>query len=97
MIYLFEDAERACVVLFSLSRSLARSPSPQGHTFTVEPMINLGPSWADTTWPDNWTAVTKDGRHRFSKVLSMVPFSSECSRTLTFQNVCDARQALCSV
>eukprot|EP00802_Teleaulax_amphioxeia_P012277 Tamp_12316.p1 GENE.Tamp_12316~~Tamp_12316.p1 ORF type:complete len:459 (+),score=128.28 Tamp_12316:3-1379(+) len=33
-----------------------------GHTFTVEPMINLGPSWADTTWPDNWTAVTKDGR-----------------------------------
>mmetsp|Transcript_23889 Transcript_23889/g.35080 ORF Transcript_23889/g.35080 Transcript_23889/m.35080 type:complete len:448 (+) Transcript_23889:366-1709(+) len=33
-----------------------------GHTFTVEPMINLGASWADTTWPDNWTAVTKDGR-----------------------------------
>ena len=33
-----------------------------GHTFTVEPMINLGPSWADVTWPDNWTAVTKDGR-----------------------------------
>jgi len=25
-------------------------------------MINLGASWADTTWPDNWTAVTKDGR-----------------------------------
>jgi methionyl aminopeptidase len=33
-----------------------------GHTFTVEPMINLGPSWADTLWPDNWTAVTKDGK-----------------------------------
>lgn len=25
-------------------------------------MINLGPSWADMSWPDNWTAVTKDGR-----------------------------------
>jgi methionyl aminopeptidase len=33
-----------------------------GHTFTVEPMINLGSSWADISWPDNWTAVTKDGK-----------------------------------
>jgi methionyl aminopeptidase len=32
-----------------------------GHVFTVEPMINLGgPS--DTTWYDNWTAVTTDGK-----------------------------------
>mmetsp|Transcript_51905 Transcript_51905/g.105681 ORF Transcript_51905/g.105681 Transcript_51905/m.105681 type:complete len:461 (-) Transcript_51905:300-1682(-) len=33
-----------------------------GHTFTIEPMINLGSSWQDTSWPDNWTAVTRDGK-----------------------------------
>ena len=33
-----------------------------GHIFTIEPMINLGGSSADRTWPDNWTAVTTDGR-----------------------------------
>mmetsp|Transcript_38975 Transcript_38975/g.70951 ORF Transcript_38975/g.70951 Transcript_38975/m.70951 type:complete len:438 (-) Transcript_38975:143-1456(-) len=33
-----------------------------GHVFTVEPMINLGGSSADKMWPDNWTAVTKDGK-----------------------------------
>ena len=32
-----------------------------GHTFTIEPMINAG-NWRDTTWPDNWTAVTVDGK-----------------------------------
>ena len=32
-----------------------------GHTFTIEPMINLGNSWRDKLWPDNWTAVTADG------------------------------------
>jgi methionyl aminopeptidase len=32
----------------------------QGHSFTIEPMINLG-DWRDATWPDGWTAVTKDG------------------------------------
>jgi len=32
-----------------------------GQTFTIEPMINEG-SWHDTIWPDNWTAVTKDGK-----------------------------------
>eukprot|EP00927_Polykrikos_kofoidii_P064754 TRINITY_DN602_c0_g3_i1.p1 TRINITY_DN602_c0_g3~~TRINITY_DN602_c0_g3_i1.p1 ORF type:complete len:559 (-),score=117.73 TRINITY_DN602_c0_g3_i1:93-1688(-) len=32
-----------------------------GHIFTIEPMLNLGTSGADKTWPDNWTAVTKDG------------------------------------
>lgn len=31
-----------------------------GHVFTIEPMINLG-THADTTWLDNWTAVTTDG------------------------------------
>mmetsp|Transcript_4237 Transcript_4237/g.5975 ORF Transcript_4237/g.5975 Transcript_4237/m.5975 type:complete len:401 (+) Transcript_4237:3-1205(+) len=32
-----------------------------GHIFTIEPMINLG-TWRDKTWPDNWTAVTTDGK-----------------------------------
>lgn len=32
-----------------------------GHIFTIEPMINQG-DWQDLTWPDNWTAVTIDGK-----------------------------------
>jgi len=32
-----------------------------GHTFTIEPMINMG-TWKDRTWPDDWTAVTVDGK-----------------------------------
>ena len=32
----------------------------EGHVFTIEPMINAG-DWRDHTWPDGWTAVTKDG------------------------------------
>lgn len=32
-----------------------------GHVFTIEPMINRG-IWRDTTWPDDWTAVTQDGQ-----------------------------------
>ncbi|XP_011408403.1 PREDICTED: methionine aminopeptidase 1-like [Amphimedon queenslandica] len=32
-----------------------------GHTFTIEPMISEG-VWHDVTWPDNWTAVTSDGK-----------------------------------
>jgi methionyl aminopeptidase len=32
-----------------------------GHTFTIEPMINVGVH--DTViWPDKWTAVTRDGK-----------------------------------
>ena len=31
-----------------------------GHIFTVEPMINEK-TWVDKLWPDNWTAVTRDG------------------------------------
>lgn len=33
-----------------------------GHTFTIEPMINVG-NWQDEIWPDDWTAVTRDGSH----------------------------------
>ncbi|KAJ8601030.1 hypothetical protein CTAYLR_007958 [Chrysophaeum taylorii] len=32
-----------------------------GHVFTIEPMINLG-TYRDRTWPDQWTAVTVDGK-----------------------------------
>ena len=32
-----------------------------GHIFTIEPMINQG-NWQDSLWPDNWTAVTTDGK-----------------------------------
>lgn len=32
-----------------------------GHCFTIEPMINLG-TWKDVLWPDDWTAVTQDGK-----------------------------------
>jgi len=32
-----------------------------GMVFTIEPMINLG-TWQDETWPDDWTAVTADGK-----------------------------------
>jgi methionyl aminopeptidase len=32
-----------------------------GNCFTIEPMINEG-SWRDVSWPDNWTAVTTDGK-----------------------------------
>jgi methionyl aminopeptidase len=32
-----------------------------GHTFTIEPMISEG-TWRDVTWPDDWTAVTQDGK-----------------------------------
>ena len=34
-----------------------------GHVFTLEPMISLGArNGGDVTWPDQWTAVTPDGR-----------------------------------
>jgi len=33
-----------------------------GHVFTVEPMLNMSSNGGDKTWPDNWTAVTKDGK-----------------------------------
>ncbi|PVU92108.1 hypothetical protein BB559_003841 [Furculomyces boomerangus] len=32
-----------------------------GNVFTIEPMINEG-GYMDTTWPDNWTSATKDGK-----------------------------------
>jgi len=34
----------------------------EGMCFTIEPMINLGKSYEVDHWPDNWTAVTVDGK-----------------------------------
>jgi len=34
----------------------------EGHIFTIEPMLNLGTNGGDLTWPDNWTASTRDGK-----------------------------------
>ena len=42
------------------SNNKAVGTMKKGHSFTIEPMINLG-DWRDTMWPDGWTAVTKDG------------------------------------
>eukprot|EP00928_Gymnodinium_smaydae_P012085 TRINITY_DN14399_c0_g5_i1.p1 TRINITY_DN14399_c0_g5~~TRINITY_DN14399_c0_g5_i1.p1 ORF type:complete len:492 (+),score=53.68 TRINITY_DN14399_c0_g5_i1:62-1537(+) len=33
-----------------------------GHVFTIEPMLNLGNNNGDKIWPDDWTAVTRDGK-----------------------------------
>lgn len=32
-----------------------------GNVFTIEPMISEG-QWKDKQWPDQWTAVTSDGK-----------------------------------
>ena len=41
-------------------------------------MLNLGTSWEEIHWPDNWTATTTDGRRsaQFEEtLLSVVPAS----------------------
>ena len=42
-------------------KNKAKGIMKAGHIFTIEPMINAG-TWRDRTWPDNWTAVTADGK-----------------------------------
>lgn len=42
------------------ARNKAVGTMKRGHVFTIEPMINAG-DFRDETWPDGWTAVTKDG------------------------------------
>eukprot|EP00892_Ulva_mutabilis_P010010 jgi/Ulvmu1/7381/UM036_0041.1 len=42
------------------AKNKAKGIMQEGHTFTIEPMINLG-GHKDFTWPDGWTAVTQDG------------------------------------
>ncbi|CAN0056898.1 methionine aminopeptidase 1 [Lampetra fluviatilis] len=43
------------------SKNKAVGVMKPGHVFTIEPMISEG-TWQDETWPDEWTAVTKDGK-----------------------------------
>ena len=43
------------------NKNKAKGIMKKGHVFTVEPMINLG-TYQDTSWGDNWTAVTTDGK-----------------------------------
>ncbi|XP_033108312.1 methionine aminopeptidase 1-like isoform X2 [Anneissia japonica] len=43
------------------SKNKAIGVMKPGHAFTIEPMISEG-TWKDQTWPDNWTAVTEDGK-----------------------------------
>eukprot|EP01132_Coremiostelium_polycephalum_P004277 gene4277-5351_t len=43
------------------SKNKAVGVMKAGHIFTIEPMINEG-SWRDEIWPDDWTAVTIDGK-----------------------------------
>eukprot|EP00612_Vaucheria_litorea_P004985 CAMPEP_0171463898 /NCGR_PEP_ID=MMETSP0945-20130129/7396_1 /TAXON_ID=109269 /ORGANISM="Vaucheria litorea, Strain CCMP2940" /LENGTH=324 /DNA_ID=CAMNT_0011990805 /DNA_START=136 /DNA_END=1110 /DNA_ORIENTATION=- len=42
-------------------KNKAKGIMKAGNVFTIEPMINMG-HWQDRTWPDNWTAVTVDGK-----------------------------------
>eukprot|EP01095_Lingulamoeba_sp_RSL-Kostka_P001999 TRINITY_DN12859_c0_g1_i1.p1 TRINITY_DN12859_c0_g1~~TRINITY_DN12859_c0_g1_i1.p1 ORF type:complete len:366 (+),score=124.04 TRINITY_DN12859_c0_g1_i1:60-1157(+) len=43
------------------SRNKAIGVMKAGQIFTIEPMINMG-GWRDKLWPDDWTAVTADGK-----------------------------------
>ena len=45
----------------NLSENKAIGVMKPGHCFTIEPMISEG-TWRDETWPDDWTAVTQDGK-----------------------------------
>jgi methionyl aminopeptidase len=49
-----------------------------GMTFTIEPMIALG-TWEETTWDDEWTAVTKDLKRtaQFEHTLVVTPTGAE--------------------
>jgi methionyl aminopeptidase len=43
------------------AKNKAIGEAKPGMCFTIEPMITLG-SYRDRTWPDDWTAVTSDGK-----------------------------------
>jgi methionyl aminopeptidase len=45
----------------TLAENKAVGVMKPGHTFTIEPMISEG-TWRDEQWPDEWTAVTSDGK-----------------------------------
>lgn len=45
----------------TISENSAVGVMKAGHCFTIEPMISEG-TWRNEQWPDDWTAVTKDGQ-----------------------------------
>ncbi|TMS38143.1 hypothetical protein L596_004933 [Steinernema carpocapsae] len=47
--------------LYLITKNKALGVMKAGNSFTIEPMINMG-SHHDEHWPDEWTAVTKDGK-----------------------------------
>lgn len=49
-----------CINLSLFIENTAVGVMKAGNVFTIEPMISEG-TWRDEQWPDNWTAVTKDG------------------------------------
>ncbi|CAN6902007.1 unnamed protein product, partial [Brassica oleracea] len=50
--------------IVSPNLSTTRNDEPEhmveGHTFTIEPILTIGPTEC-VTWPDNWTTLTADG------------------------------------
>lgn len=59
------------------AKNKAKGAMEVGHVFTIEPMVNLGVS-ADVLWPDNWTAVTKDGSRSAQFEHTMVVTATGC-------------------
>lgn len=43
------------------AKNKATGTAKPGMCFTIEPMVSLG-TYRDKTWPDEWTAVTLDGK-----------------------------------
>lgn len=68
------------------ARNKAVGVMKEGHVFTIEPMINEG-TWKDQMWPDDWTAVTLDGKRSAQFEETMVV-------TKTGVEVLTARKAL---
>jgi methionyl aminopeptidase len=59
------------------ARNKAKGSMEVGHIFTIEPMINLGQK-EDILWPDNWTAVTRDGSRSSQFEHTMVVTATGC-------------------
>lgn len=59
------------------AKNKAKGTMQVGHIFTIEPMINLGVS-EDVLWPDNWTAVTRDGSRSAQFEHTMVVTENGC-------------------
>ncbi|EJW77735.1 methionine aminopeptidase [Wuchereria bancrofti] len=55
-----------------------------GNTFTIEPMVNAGGHNSER-WPDNWTAVTSDGKPSAQFEQTLLVTDSGCD-VLTARN-----------